>query len=43
MSHNYPDTLVPADDAARLRTLHQFQIVNTTPEPIFDNYTAWAA
>jgi GAF domain-containing protein len=43
MPHNYPDTLVPADDAARLRTLHQFQIVNTTPEPIFDNYTAWAA
>jgi len=27
----------------RLRTLHQFQIVNTTPELIFDNYTAWAA
>jgi GAF domain-containing protein len=43
MPHTYPDSLVPADDAMRLRTLHQFQIVNTTPEPIFDNYTAWAA
>jgi hypothetical protein len=43
MSHTYPDSLVPTNDAARLRTLHQFQIVNTTPELIFDNYTAWAA
>jgi GAF domain-containing protein len=43
MPHTYPDSLVPADDAMRLRTLHQFQIVNTTPELIFDNYTAWAA
>ena len=39
----FPDSLIPADDAARLRTLHQFQIVNTTPELIFDNYTAWTA
>jgi GAF domain-containing protein len=43
MPHTYPDSLIPTNDAARLRTLHQFQIVNTTPEPIFDNYTAWAA
>jgi GAF domain-containing protein len=43
MLHTYPDSLVPTNDAARLRTLHQFQIVNTTPELIFDNYTAWAA
>lgn len=43
MPHTYPDSLVPTNDAARLRTLHQFQIVNTTPELIFDNYTAWAA
>jgi GAF domain-containing protein len=43
MLHSYPDSLIPADDAVRLRTLHQFQIVNTTPELIFDNYTAWAA
>jgi GAF domain-containing protein len=43
MPHTYPDSLIPANDAARLRTLHQFQIVNTTPELIFDNYTAWAA
>ena len=43
MPTSFPDSLIPADDAARLRTLHQFQIVNTTPELIFDNYTAWAA
>lgn len=39
----FPDSLIPAHDAARLRTLHQFDIVNTTPELVFDNYTAWAA
>jgi GAF domain-containing protein len=39
----FPDSLIPAHDAARLRTLHQFAIVNTTPELVFDNYTAWAA
>ncbi|RZL11884.1 MAG: GAF domain-containing protein [Hymenobacter sp.] len=43
MTTNFPDSLVPAFDAARLRTLHQFQIVNTTPEQIFDDYVAWAA
>ncbi|HET9503107.1 MAG TPA: GAF domain-containing protein [Hymenobacter sp.] len=43
MPHSYPESLIPNDDAVRLRTLHQFQIVNTTPELIFDNYTAWAA
>ena len=43
MPHSYPDSLIPADDATRLRTLHQFEIINTTPELIFDNYTAWAA
>lgn len=43
MPHSYPASLIPDDDAVRLRTLHQFQIVNTTPELIFDNYTAWAA
>jgi GAF domain-containing protein len=43
MAHTFPDSLVPADDAARLRTLHQFQIANTTPELVFDSYTAWAA
>jgi len=43
MPHTYPESLIPADDEVRLRTLHQFQIVNTTPELIFDNYTAWAA
>ncbi|MCB2408627.1 GAF domain-containing protein [Hymenobacter lucidus] len=43
MSTSFPDSLVPANDAARLRTLHQYDIVNTTPEPIFDDYTTWAA
>lgn len=43
MLTTYPDSLIPANEATRLRTLHQFQIVNTTPELIFDNYTAWAA
>jgi GAF domain-containing protein len=43
MTTNFPDSLIPAYDDARLRTLHQFQIVNTTPEQIFDDYVAWAA
>lgn len=43
MGQSFPSSLIPADDAARLRTLYQFQIVNTTPELIFDAYTAWAA
>ena len=43
MAHTFPDSLIPQDDAARLRTLHQFQIVNTIPEQIFDDYVAWAA
>jgi GAF domain-containing protein len=43
MLTSFPDSLIPAHDAARLRTLHQFAIVNTTPELVFDNYTAWAA
>lgn len=37
------NSLIPADDAVRLRTLHLYQIVNTTPEPVFDEYVAWAA
>ncbi|MGI4887000.1 MAG: GAF domain-containing protein [Janthinobacterium lividum] len=43
MANAYPDSLIPGHDAARLRTLHQFQIVNTTPEPVFDDYATWAA
>lgn len=39
----FPDSLLPANEAARLRTLHQFDIVNTTPELIFDDYAAWVA
>lgn len=38
-----PDHLIPAHEAHRLRTLHQYRIVNTTPEPIFDEYVALAA
>ena len=43
MTTTFPDSLIPAHDAVRLRTLHKFQIVNTTPEQIFDDYVAWAA
>ncbi|TGE24097.1 GAF domain-containing protein [Hymenobacter aquaticus] len=43
MTTAFPDSLVPAHDAVRLRTLYQYDIVNTTAEPIFDDYTAWAA
>lgn len=43
MPSTFPEALVPANEVARLRTLHQFQIVNTTPELVFDNYSAWAA
>jgi GAF domain-containing protein len=43
MTTDFPDSLIPDYDAVRLRTLHQFQIVNTTPEQIFDDYVAWAA
>jgi GAF domain-containing protein len=38
-----PDSLIPANDAQRLRTLHHYQILNTTPERIFDEYVALAA
>ncbi|GAB2786838.1 GAF domain-containing protein [Hymenobacter luteus] len=43
MTNIFPDRLVPTNEAARLRTLHVYQIVNTTPEQIFDDYVAWAA
>ncbi|RZK16209.1 MAG: GAF domain-containing protein [Hymenobacter sp.] len=43
MLTNFPDSLIPEHDAARVRTLHQYQIVNTTPELVFDSYTSWAA
>lgn len=43
MTNVFPDQLVPQNEAARLRTLHLYQIVNTTPEKIFDDYVAWAA
>jgi len=43
MMNTFPASLIPTNEAARLRTLHLYQIVNTTPEPIFDAYVAWAA
>ncbi|UOQ77530.1 GAF domain-containing protein [Hymenobacter sp. 5516J-16] len=43
MTNIFPDRLVPENETARLRTLHLYQIVNTTPEKIFDDYVAWAA
>ena len=39
----FPATLIPADESARLRTLHIYQIAGTEPEKIFDDYVAWAA
>lgn len=42
-SKSFPKSLIPKNDGARLRTLHLYQIVNTTPEKVFDNYVAWAA
>ncbi|GAB2968503.1 hypothetical protein GCM10027048_44220 [Hymenobacter coalescens] len=38
-----PHSLIPEDELARLRTLRQYQILNTTPETIFDDYVALAA
>ena len=43
MSISFPANLIPADEVVRLRTLHAYQIAGTTPEPIFDDYVAWAA
>ncbi|GGG54960.1 GAF domain-containing protein [Hymenobacter glacieicola] len=43
MPNIFPDRLVPENEVARLRALHMYQIVNTTPEKIFDDYVAWAA
>lgn len=38
-----PDSLIPDNEPSRLRTLHQYQVLNTTPERIFDEYAALAA
>ncbi len=43
MPKPYPTSLIPADDEARLRTLHLYQIVNTSPEKVFDDLVAWVA
>lgn len=42
-TYTQPTSLIPATEPARLRTLHRYEIVNTTPEPIFDDYVALAA
>ncbi|RTQ52403.1 GAF domain-containing protein [Hymenobacter gummosus] len=38
-----PTSLIPDNELARLRTLYQYQILNTIPEKIFDDYVALAA
>ena len=43
MSTSFPESLIPATEADRLRALHLYQIANTPPEPIFDNYVELAA
>ena len=43
MPNSYPQSLIPADDSSRLRTLHLYRIVNTSPEPVFDDFVAWVA
>ncbi|SMB99281.1 GAF domain protein [Hymenobacter roseosalivarius DSM 11622] len=43
MSNSFPGSLIPENEATRLRTLHLYQIVNTTPERIFDDYVSWTA
>jgi GAF domain-containing protein len=42
-SYVQPASLIPATEPLRLRTLHRYEILNTTPEPIFDDYVALAA
>ncbi|WP_303311734.1 GAF domain-containing protein [Hymenobacter sp. BT730] len=43
MNSRLPNALIPDADGARVRTLHQYQIVNTTPEKIFDDFVALTA
>ncbi|GAB3224777.1 hypothetical protein GCM10027346_05290 [Hymenobacter seoulensis] len=38
-----PDSLIPPDDQERLQSLHYYQITNTTPERIFNEYVELAA
>lgn len=42
-SYTQPTSLIPVTEPTRLRTLHRYGIVNTTPEPIFEDYVALAA
>lgn len=42
MNH-LPNSLIPANDVARLRSLHHYQVLNTTAEDIFEAYVALAA
>ncbi|AYA36602.1 GAF domain-containing protein [Hymenobacter oligotrophus] len=43
MAYVQPASLIPDNELDRLRTLYQYQILNTTPERIFDDYVALAA
>jgi GAF domain-containing protein len=40
---DFPESLIPEDEATRLRSLRLYQIASTPPEAIFDDYVAWAA
>jgi len=40
---DFPKSLIPENEAARLRSLRLYQIASTPPEPIFNDYVAWAA
>lgn len=42
MSVSFPESLIPASEADRLRALHLYQIANTPPEPIFNDYVELA-
>ena len=43
MSYIAPPSLVSEHEPQRLRTLYQYRILNTTPEPVFDHLTSLAA
>ena len=40
---DFPESLIPENEATRLRSLRLYQIASTPPEAIFDDYVAWAA
>ncbi len=38
-----PGTIIPPDEALRLTALHRYDVVDTLPEPVFDDLTKLAA